>query len=71
MITIKYLLNKYLSNKYLTAMGTKASKTVALLPKFQHILLRHALITIYRAFICPYMDYGDIFYNKGFNSSFH
>ena len=52
-------------------MGTKASKTVALLHRFQHILLRHTLITIYRAFICPYPDYGDILYNKGFNSSFH
>ena len=52
-------------------MGAKVSRTIALLRKFQHILPRHALITIYKSFIRPYLDYGDILYDKAFNVSFH
>ena len=46
--------------KYLTAMGAKVSRNMALLRQLQHILPRHALITIYKSFIHPYLDYGDI-----------
>ena len=51
-------------------MGVKRSRTIALLRKLQHILPRHALITIYKSFICPYLDYEDILYYKAFNASF-
>ena len=30
-----------------------------------------ALITLYKSFIRPYLDYGDIMYEQAFNSSFH
>ena len=30
-----------------------------------------ALITIYKAFNRPYLNYGDNFYDKAFNASFH
>ena len=52
-------------------MGAKVSRTIALLRKLQHILPRHALITIYKYFILPYLNYGDILYGKAFNASFH
>ena len=52
-------------------MGAKVSKTMALSRKLQHILLIQALITIYKAFISPYLDYGGIIYDKAFNASFH
>ena len=55
-------------------MGTKAREPKQwepLLHELQHILLRHTLITIYKAFICPYLDYGDILYDKALNASFH
>ena len=57
--------------EYLTAMRAKVSRTIALLRKLQHVLPRHALITIYKSFIRPYLDYGDILYEKAFNESFH
>ena len=44
----------------LTAMGAKVSRTIVLLRKLQHILPRHALITIYKSFVRPYLDYRDI-----------
>ena len=52
-------------------MGAKLSRTIVLLRKLQHILPSHALITIYKSFIRPYLDYGDILYGKVFNASFH
>ena len=49
----------------------KISKTVGLLRKFQGILPRTSLITIYKLFARPHLDYGDIIYDQKFNESFH
>ena len=32
---------------------------------------RHSLITIYKTFIRPHLDYGDVIYDRAFNESFH
>ena len=51
---------------------SKISKTVGLLKKFQKkMLTRVPLLTIYKLFIRPYLDYGDIIYDKAYNNSFH
>ena len=63
--------NRLSFQEYLAAMGAKVSRTRALLRQLQHILPRHAFITIYKSFIRPYLDYGDILYDKAFNASFH
>ena len=63
--------NRLSFEEYLTAMGAKVSRTIALLRKLQHVLPRQALITIYKSFIRPYLDYGNILYDKLFNESFH
>ena len=63
--------NRLSFEEYLTAMRAKISRTIALLRKLQHVLPRHALINIYKSFIRPYLDYGDILYDKAFNESFH
>ena len=34
-------------------------------------LLEPALLTIFRSFIRPHLDYGDIIYDKAYNESFH
>ena len=49
----------------------KINKTVGLLRKFQGILPRTSLITIYKSFVRPHLDYGGIIYNQAFNESFH
>ena len=49
----------------------KVNKTVALLRKFQNILLRSALLTIYKYFVKTHLDYGNIIYDQTFNNSFH
>ena len=44
----------------------KISKTVGLLQKFQVILPRTSLITIYKSFAIPQLDFGDIIYGQTF-----
>ena len=56
--------NRLSFEEYFTAMGAKVSRTIALLRKLQHILPRQALITIYKSFIPPYLDYVDIPYDN-------
>ena len=49
----------------------KISKTIGLLRKFQGIRPRTSLITIYKSFARPHLDYGDIIYDQTFHESFH
>ena len=35
------------------------------------MLPRQALVTIYKAFVRPHLDYGDVLYDQAFNNSFH
>ena len=49
----------------------KVSKTIGLLHKLQKFLPRPPLITIYKSFISPHLDYGDIIYDQAYNVSFH
>ena len=39
--------------------------------KLQKILTRPPLLTIYKSFIRPHLDYGYITYSKAYNTSFH
>lgn len=50
-------------------MLKKVSKTVGLLRKFQNITPRTFLITIYKSFAGPHLDYGDIMYDQAFNET--
>ena len=49
----------------------KVNKTVTLLRKFQNILPRSALLTMYKCFVRTHLDYGDIIYDQAFTNSFH
>ena len=48
---------------HLKSVLNKVKKTIGLLRKFQQILLRQSLITIYKSFIWPHLDYGNIVYD--------
>ena len=54
-----------------TSIYKHLTKTVGLLRKFQGILPRTSLITIYKLFARPHLDYGDKIYDQTFNESFH
>ena len=47
------------------------NKLTAVLRKLQTGLPRHSLLTIYKAFIRPHLDYCDVIYDKIFNESLH
>ena len=44
---------------------------MGLLRKFQQILPRSSLLTIYKTFIRSQLDYADIIYDQAYNSAFH
>ena len=47
------------------------NKSIALLWKLQTILPKLTLLTIYKAFIRPHLDYRGIIYDQAYNDSFH
>ena len=47
------------------------NKSIALLWKLQTILPRPTLLTIYKAFIRPHLDYVDTIYDQTYNEFFH
>ena len=50
---------------------SETNRTLGRLRKIQSLLPRAALITIYKAFVRPHLDYGDVLYDQAFNVSFH
>ena len=42
----------------------KISQTIGLLGKLRKLLTRPPLLTIYKSFVRPHLDYGDIVYDK-------
>ena len=49
---------------------SKAYKGIAVLRKLQNIIPRNYLLTIYKSFIRPHLDYSDIIYHQPNNGSF-
>ena len=58
-------------DEHLKSVLKRISKTVGLLQKLQDIFPRTSLITIYKSFARPHLDYGEIIYDQTFNESFH
>ena len=57
--------------KHLETVLCKINKTIGLIRNLQNLLPRTALITLYKAFVSPHLDYGDIIYDQAHNASFH
>ena len=58
-------------NLHISSTLSIANKLTAVLRKLQTVLPRHSLLTIYKAFIRPYLDYCHVIYDKIFNESWH
>ena len=50
---------------------SKISRTILLLRKLQKILTKPPLLTVYKSFTRSHLDYGDMIYEKAYNTSFH
>ena len=48
----------------------KINKGISIIKKLRHSLPRKSLLTIYKAFLRPLIDYGDIIYDQPQNESF-
>ena len=55
--------NRLTFYKLLTSVSNKIGKTIGLLRKLQSILPRPAILTIYKSFIRPHLDYSDIIFD--------
>ena len=63
--------SKLIFDEQLKIVSLKISKTLGLLWKLHNLLPRSTLITIYKTFVRPCLDYGDILYDQAYNMSFH
>ena len=66
-----YLDTKLNFQEHLNNVLTKVKKTIGLLRKLQAFSPRQSLVTVYKAFIRPYLKYGDIIYDRTYNDYFH
>ena len=65
-LDLKLTFEEHLLNVFKTV-----NRTIGLIRKLQNVLPRITLVTIYKAFVRPHLDYGDILYHQAFNNSFH
>ena len=65
-----YLDEKLNYNTHIKEKIGKVYKGIELLRNLSNKLPRQALVTIYKAFIRPHLDYGDIVYDKPNNETF-
>ena len=63
--------NRLTFYEHLTNVSSKISKTLRLLRKLKNVLPRQAVLKVYKCFIRPHLDYGDIIYNQAYSLSFH
>ena len=61
---------KWNFGEHLKTIFEKTNKTIGLLRKLQTLLPRAPLITIYKSFIRPHLDYVDVIYDQTLNMSF-
>ena len=49
---------------------SKAMKCIDIVKKLSDTFHRHSLATLYKSFLAPHLDYGDIIYDQPHNESF-
>ena len=57
-------------NTHINEKVAKANKGIGMICKLAHVLPRESLITIYKSFVRPHVDYGDIIYDQANSDSF-
>ena len=57
--------------EHLKNILNKVDETIGLLRKLQNVLPREPLLTIYKSFVRPHLDHGDVIYDQHYNNSFH
>ena len=63
--------SKLTFNEHISHILSKVTKSIGLLRKFQSVLPRSSLLTIYKTFNRSHFDYADVVYDQSYKSSFH
>ena len=66
-----FLDDKLNFGEHLKYIANNVNKSIGLLCKLQNLLPRQSLGTIYKCFIRPHIDYGDVIFDQAYNKSFH
>ena len=56
--------------EHLNKIESKVNKTISIIRKLQNVVPRTTLLTIYKSFIKPHLDYEDIIYDTNLMSLF-
>ena len=56
--------------RHLSEKVSKANKLIGVIKRLRTVLPRHVLLKIYKAFVIPHLDYGDILYDNPGNNHF-
>ena len=57
-------------DEHIQCILIKTRKIIGLIRTLQPIIQRAALLTIYKFFFRPHLDYGDVIFDRAFNKSF-
>ena len=57
-------------DEHITTITSKVSKSIGLLRKLNNRLRRSSFFTIFKSFVRPHLDYGDVIFDKHYNNSF-
>ena len=57
-------------DEHIQCILIKTHKIIGLIRKLQPVIQRAALLTIYKPFLRPHLDYGDVIYDRSFIKSF-
>ena len=65
-----FLDQKLSFDEHIQCILIKIRKIIGIIRKLQPVIPRAALLTIYKCFLRPHLDYGDVIYDSAFNESF-
>ena len=57
-------------DEHLRNIQSKVNGIIGITCNLQNVLPRSALLTTYKSFACPHLDYGDVIYDKAYNEPF-
>ena len=57
-------------DEHIQCILIKTREIISLIRKLQPVILRAALLTIYKSFLRLHLDYGDVIYDRAFNKSY-
>ena len=65
-----FLVPKLSFDEHIQCILIKTHKIIGLIRKLKPVIPRAALLTIYKSFLRPHLDYGGVIYDRAFNESF-